>query len=312
MRCLVTGGAGFVGSHLCEKLLDLGHSVVALDNCVTGAWDRVAHLRSRAGFSIADGDVREPFDFEVERIYHLACPASPPHYARDPIATMLTNVEGTYNALRLAEQRGARLLQASTSEVYGDPEVSPQPESYRGNVSTVGPRACYDEGKRAAETLCFDFARLKRAEVRVVRIFNTYGPRMAPDDGRVVSNFICQALSGEPITLYGDGQQSRSFCYVDDLVRGIVAMMEQDASIGPVNLGNDSEFTVRELAEKVLALVPDSPSQMVYRDLPTDDPKQRRPDLQQAKALLGYAPTVPLEEGLVATLAYFRECLAAR
>jgi UDP-glucuronate decarboxylase len=310
MRILVTGGAGFIGSHLCERLLDHGHEVVCLDNFFTGKQDNIGHLLPRAGFTLLARDVMEPFSAEVERIFHLACPASPVHYQRDPVRTVKTAVLGTIHALELARARGARVLQASTSEVYGDPTVHPQSESYWGYVNPIGPRACYDEGKRVAETLCFDYHRRDGVDIRVVRIFNTYGPRMAMNDGRVVSNFVVQALRGEDITIYGDGSHTRSFCYVDELVEGLMRMMDQDLDRGPVNLGNPAEHTIRELAESVLALT-GSASALVYRALPADDPVRRRPDITRARALLGWEPRISLEEGLGKTIAYFREQLAA-
>jgi UDP-glucuronate decarboxylase len=310
MRILVTGGAGFIGSHLCERLLSHGHAVVCLDNFYTGKQDNVGHLRQRPGFTLLDQDVMEPFSAEVERIFHLACPASPVHYQRDPVRTLKTAVLGTMNALELARARGARLLLASTSEVYGDPTVHPQSESYWGYVNPIGPRACYDEGKRVAETLCFDYHRRDGVDIRVVRIFNTYGPRMAMNDGRVVSNFVVQALRGEDITIYGDGSHTRSFCYVDELVEGLMRMMDQDLDRGPVNLGNPAEHTIRELAESVLALT-GSPSELVFRALPADDPVRRRPDITRARTLLGWEPRISLAEGLGKTIAYFRERLRA-
>jgi UDP-glucuronate decarboxylase len=310
MRILVTGGAGFIGSHLCERLLDHGHDVVCLDNFFTGKADNVGHLRRRPGFTLLDQDVMEPFSTELERIFHLACPASPVHYQRDPVRTLKTAVLGTMNALDLARARGARVLLASTSEVYGDPTVHPQSESYWGNVNPIGPRACYDEGKRVSETLCFDYHRRDGVDIRVVRIFNTYGPRMAMNDGRVVSNFVVQALRGEDITIYGNGSQTRSFCYVDELIEGLMRMMDQDADRGPVNLGNPTEHTIRELAESVLALT-GSPSELVYRDLPADDPVRRRPDITRARTLLDWEPRISLVEGLGRTIAYFRERMRA-
>ncbi len=311
-RCLVTGGAGFLGSNLCDRLLEQGHTVVALDNFFTGHRRNVAHLLAPANprFSLVEHDVTRPLPEDgvmaarFDRIFNLACPASPPAYQRDPIFTMLTSVQGTLHGLLRAERDGARFFQASTSEVYGDPEVHPQTEAYRGSVNTLGPRACYDEGKRAAESLCMDFARTRGVEVRIVRIFNTYGPRMDPDDGRVVSNFIVQALRGEPITMYGDGQQTRSFCFVDDLLDGFLKLMEHPTETGPVNLGNDGEFTMRELAEQVLALT-ESRSQVVYMPRPIDDPMQRRPDLTRAREVLGFAHRVPLRAGLQKTIEYF-------
>lgn len=310
LRCLVTGGAGFLGSHLCDRLIEAGHTVVALDNFYTGSRENVAHLDGHAQFFLADHDVTTPFpeigvfSQRFDRIYHLACPASPPHYQRDPIFTSKTCFLGVLHALERAEKDGARLLQASTSEIYGDPEVHPQPESYRGAVNTLGPRACYDEGKRIGESLCMDYRRSRGVDARLVRIFNTYGPRMDPNDGRVVSNFIVQALRGEPLTMYGDGKQTRSFCYVDDLVRGFLSLMEHPTEVGPVNLGNDGEFTMIELAELVKELTR-SASPIVFRPRPEDDPGQRRPDLTRARQELGFAPTVPLREGLGSTIAYF-------
>jgi UDP-glucuronate decarboxylase len=319
MRILVTGGAGFVGSHLCERLLADGHEVVCLDNFYTGKQDNVAHLRDRPGFILLHRDVMEPFEAGagerpvwqgVERIFHLACPASPVHYQRDPVRTLKTSILGTMHVLDLIRATGARLLLASTSEVYGDPTVHPQSESYWGHVNPIGPRACYDEGKRVAETLCFDYRRRDGVDIRVVRIFNTYGPRMAMNDGRVVSNFAVQALRGEDITIYGDGSQTRSFCYVDELVEGMMRMMHQDTDTGPVNLGNPVEHTVRQLAEQVLALA-GSRSKLVFRPLPADDPIRRRPDITRAQALLDWTPRISLEEGLTRTVAYFREYLRA-
>lgn len=307
-QIIVTGGAGFLGSHLCERLLELGHSVLALDDFTTGSPKNVAHLRSNPRFSLQIHDVTRPFSFDVDRIYNLACPASPPQYQRDPVRTTLINVLGALHGLKLARKRNARFFQASTSEVYGDPEVHPQPEGYRGCVNPVGVRACYDEGKRCAESLIMDFHREHGLEVRVARIFNTYGPRMDFDDGRVVSNFIVQALRGDDITIYGDGSQTRSFCYVDDLVSGIITLMEHPSETGPVNLGNPGEFTMRELAEKVLELT-GSRSRIVYRALPPDDPRQRRPVIERAKQSLGWAPKTPLEEGLLRTIAEFRSRL---
>jgi UDP-glucuronate decarboxylase len=307
-RVLVTGGAGFLGSHLCERLLDGDDVVVAIDDFSTGCAANVAHLAKHPRFSLVKHDVAEPYDFDVDRIYNLASPASPVHYQADPVKTTLTSVLGTLNALRLAERRKARVFQASTSEVYGDPAVHPQPEGYFGNVNPIGIRSCYDEGKRCAETLVMDFARCHGVEVRVARIFNTYGPRMAADDGRVVSNFIVQALRGEDITVYGDGSQTRSFCYVDDLVGGIVALMEHATETGPVNLGNPEEFTVLELAKEVTRLT-GTKSRVVFRPLPKDDPRQRRPDIERARESLGFAPTVPLRVGLVRTIDSFKRAL---
>jgi UDP-glucuronate decarboxylase len=308
---LVTGGAGFIGSHLIDGLLAEGATVVCLDSYLTGRPQNLRHLERERRFDFVEADVIDPLPGRVLRtpfthIYNLACAASPPHYQADPEHTMLTNVVGTKNLLRLAEEKSARFLLTSTSEVYGDPETHPQPESYRGWVNCTGPRACYDEGKRAAETLAFDYLRLGRADVRVARIFNTYGPRMRPDDGRVVSNIVCQALAGEDITIYGDGSQTRSFCYVSDLVDGLMRLMDSDVLDGPVNLGNPIELTVSDLAERVLRMT-GSKSRIVYRPLPIDDPRRRRPDIGRAKALLGWQPKVPLQEGLEATAAWFDE-----
>lgn len=307
-RILITGGAGFIGSHLCETLLSRGHHVICLDNFFTGHRQNVAHLLSNDRFEIIRHDITSPLSIEADMIYNMACPASPVHYQFDPIKTMKTSVLGAMHLLEEARRTKARILQASTSEVYGDPEIHPQTESYRGNVNPIGIRACYDEGKRAAETLFFDYERQYGTEIRVVRIFNTYGPRMDPNDGRVVSNFIVQALKGEELTIYGDGSQTRSFCYVDDLVRGIIGLMEVDGFTGPMNLGNDGEFTVKELAEMVLELT-GSKSKITYLPLPQDDPIKRRPDLGLAREKIGYAPTVPLREGLVRTIEYFRKII---
>ncbi|HEU4969726.1 bifunctional glycosyltransferase/UDP-glucuronate decarboxylase, partial [Sphingomonas sp.] len=309
---LVAGGAGFIGSHICDRLIDDGFHVLCFDNLQTGREDNIRHLRRESRFDFVEGDVTDPLPGALTRsarslafVYDLACAASPPHYQADPEHTMLTNVVGASQLLRLAERAGARFLLSSTSEVYGDPEMHPQPESYRGWVNCTGPRACYDEGKRAAETLAFDFDRLGRAEVRVARIFNTYGPRMRPDDGRVVSNLICQALSGDDITIYGDGSQTRSFCYVDDLVEGLVRLSRYEgAQPGPINLGNPIELTVAELAERVIALT-GSDAELVHRPLPVDDPRRRRPDIAKAKKLLGWRPEMGLEEGLEQTIAWF-------
>jgi UDP-glucuronate decarboxylase len=310
-RILLAGGAGFVGSHLAERLLGEGAEVVCVDNLQTGRLGNVAHLMREARFSFLRHDVSEPLRLEgpLDEVWNLACAASPPQYQRDPLHTFRTCVGGSLNLLELAREKRARILQASTSEVYGDPEVPVQGEAYRGSVNTWGPRACYDEGKRAAETLFFEYARLG-VSVRVARIFNTYGPRMSPEDGRVVSNFVTQALRGEPLTLYGQGTQTRSFCYVDDLVDGLVRLMRGDAE-GPVNLGNPGEFTVRELADMVLALT-GSASPLVHRPLPQDDPRQRRPDISRAKAELGWQPAVALQDGLSRTIQHFREEMAAR
>jgi len=292
---LVAGGSGFVGSHLCERLLADGAQVICLDNFFTGARENIAHLLDNPHFELVEHDVIEPYTIEVDEIYSLACPASPRHYQRDPVYTMKTSWLGALNLLELASNQDARILQASTSEVYGDPSVHPQPESYWGNVNPIGIRSCYDEGKRAAETLFFDYHRLYGTQIKVVRIFNTYGPRMDPDDGRVVSNFIVQALRGEDLTVYGDGSQTRSFCYVEDLVGGLVAMMASPTDVtGPVNLGNPGEFTMLELADKVIAKV-GGPSKVVHRALPADDPKVRRPDITQATKLLNWEPSVALD-----------------
>jgi UDP-glucuronate decarboxylase len=309
MRILVTGGAGFLGSHLCDRLVEQGHEVTAIDNLQTGSRAKLAHLKGNRHVTFLVHDVIQPFEGKFDRIYNLACPASPPHYQHDPVRTARTNFLGTDNLLQLARSNGARFFQASTSEVYGDPIEHPQREDYRGNVNPTGPRACYDEGKRIAETLCFDYKRQFCVDVRVARIFNTYGPRMNPEDGRVVSNFIVQALRGEPITIYGDGNQTRSFCYVDDLIEGFLKLMESDAEVsGPVNLGNPGEFTVRELAEIVIEMT-GSRSELVNRPLPVDDPQQRRPDISRAKQMLDWQPKIALREGLEKTIAYFRERL---
>ena len=304
MKVIVTGGAGFVGSHLCDRLIEQGHEVLCIDDFSTGSRENIAHLADHPHFDVFDHDVTFPYFAPADRIYNLACPASPIHYQRDPIKTILTNVQGTIHGLELAHRTGARFLQASTSEGYGDPDVHPQPESYWGNVNPIGPRACYDEGKRSAETLCFDFHRQAKVDIRVARIFNTYGPRMAIDDGRVVSNFIVQALRGEPLTIYGEGQQTRSFCYVDDLVRGLMCLMEDSSEAGPFNFGNPGEYTIRELAEIIRRLTSSS-SSLVKRPLPADDPRQRQPDISRARRALGFSPTVDLHEGLKRTVTYF-------
>ena len=310
MRILVTGGAGFLGSHLSDRLLADGHEVVAVDNFFTGNKKNVRHLLDNKDFELIRHDVTFPLYVEVDAIYNLASPASPIHYQRDPVQTTKTSVLGAINMLGLAKRLSVKIFQASTSEVYGDPEVHPQPESYWGKVNPIGPRACYDEGKRAAETLFFDYHRQHGMEIRVARIFNTYGPRMAPDDGRVVSNFVLQALRGEPLTIYGDGSQTRSFCYASDLVDGFVRLMENDKGlVGPVNLGNPVEFTMLELAEAVLD-VTGSTSGIDYQPLPQDDPKQRQPDISLAKKELGWEPTIQLREGLEKTSEYFRTVLA--
>jgi len=305
-RSLVTGGAGFLGSHLCDRLLEAGHSVVCLDNLFTGHYDNIRHHEGNPRFTFVKADVTEAFDFDVDHIWNLACPAAPGHYRYDPLRTFRTSVWGAENSLALARRRGAKLLHASTSEVYGDPEVHPQPESYRGNVNPIGPRACYDEGKRAAETICFDYLRMHGTRVKVVRIFNTYGPRMHPYDGRVVSNFVRQAILGEPMTIYGDGNQTRSFCYVSDLIDGFMAMMRTpDEFTGPVNLGNPSEFTILQLATKIATML-GRPELVEHRALPVDDPVQRQPDITLAKRELGWTPTVPLEQGLQRTMEWFK------
>ncbi len=306
---LVTGGAGFVGSHLCDRLVEQGNDVVCLDNFFTGDKRNIAHLFGRTNFELVRHDVTFPLYVEVDQIYNLACPASPVHYQFDPVQTTKTSVHGAINMLGLAKRTGARILQASTSEVYGDPEVHPQTEDYWGRVNPVGTRACYDEGKRCAETLFFDYWRQHRLEIKVARIFNTYGPRMHPNDGRVVSNFIVQALKGLPITIYGEGNQTRSFCYVDDLVEGLIGLMNSEAGItGPVNLGNPNEFTIRQLADKVLAQT-GSGSKIELKPLPEDDPQQRQPDITLATKLLDWGPKVDLDSGLDATIEYFRERL---
>ena len=308
MRCLVTGGAGFLGSHLCERLLNDGHEVICLDNYFTGRMANVAHLRDNRNFELIRHDVTEPILLEVDRIFNLACPASPIHYQFNPVKTIKTSVMGAINMLGLAKRVKARILQASTSEVYGDPAVHPQTEDYWGNVNPIGIRSCYDEGKRVAETLFMDYHRQNNVDIRIVRIFNTYGPRMLSNDGRVVSNFIVQALKGEDLTIYGDGSQTRSFCYVDDLIEGFVRMMNQDKIIGPVNIGNPGEFTMLELAKEVLDLT-GSKSKIVYKPLPGDDPKMRRPNIDLAKSALGWEPTIPLRQGLEKTIVYFEELL---
>ncbi|TAN56151.1 MAG: SDR family oxidoreductase [Rhodospirillales bacterium] len=308
-RILVTGGAGFLGSHLCERLANDGAEVLCVDNYFTGRRQNVAHLFANPRFELMRHDVTFPLYVEVDEIYNLACPASPIHYQFDPVQTTKTSVHGAINMLGLAKRTRAKIFQASTSEVYGDPDIHPQPESYRGNVNPIGPRACYDEGKRCAETLFFDYRRQHNLRIRVARIFNTYGPRMHPNDGRVVSNFIVQALSGQPITIYGNGQQTRSFCYVDDLIEGFVRLMAApDEVTGPVNLGNPGEFTMLQLAELVIKMTKSS-SKLEFKPLPTDDPLQRCPDITLAKGTLGWEPKVSLEEGLDKTIAYFRGIL---
>ena len=306
-RILVTGGAGFLGSHLCDRLVERGDEVICLDNLFTSEKQNIQHLLERPNFEFVRHDVIDPYKAEVDQIYNLACPAAPGHYQYNPIKTTKTSVMGAINMLGLAKRLGARILHASTSEVYGDPEIHPQPESYRGCVNPIGPRACYDEGKRCAETLMFDYHRMNKVDIRVVRIFNTYGPRMHPWDGRVVSNFIRQAIVGEPITLYGDGNQSRSFCYVDDLINGMIAMMGGPEGVhGPVNLGNPNEFTIRELAEVVIELSGSSSEITLSRELPEDDPLQRQPVIDLAKEALDWSPKVALRDGLLKTIEWFK------
>lgn len=308
-RVLVTGGAGFLGSHLCERLLQDGNDVICVDNLYTGSKDNIRHLMTNPYFEFIRHDVTEPLYVEVDQIYNLACPASPVHYQSNPVKTTKTSVYGALNMLGLAKRVGARILQASTSEVYGDPEIHPQPESYRGCVNPIGIRSCYDEGKRVAETLFFDYHRMHNLEIKVMRIFNTYGPRMNPSDGRVVSNFIVQALRGEDITIYGDGSQTRSFCYVDDLIEGMVRLMASPADFtGPCNLGNPGEFTIRQLAEKVIEYT-GSNSKLVYCPLPSDDPLQRKPVIELAKKHLDWEPHIALDEGLKKTIEYFKRVL---
>lgn len=304
-RILVTGGAGFIGSHLCKKLLQQGHKVICLDNMYTGIYDNIKSLYEDKNFAFINADITNSIDLKVDQIYNLACPASPVHYQHDPIMTAKTSFLGALNVLELAKKNKARVLQASTSEVYGDPLIHPQTELYRGNVNAIGPRACYDEGKRIAETLFFDYQRQYGVDIRVVRIFNTYGPNMLEDDGRVVSNFIVQALNNEDITIYGDGTQTRSFCYVDDLVDGLLKMMENDNFSGPVNLGNPHEITVYELAQIIIEKT-GSNSKIVYKDLPEDDPTKRRPAIELAKTKLNWQPTVTINEGLDRTIEYFK------
>ena len=309
---LVTGGAGFLGSHLCDRLLAAGHEVVCLDNFFTGSKRNIEHLIGNPRFELVRHDVTFPLYVEVDAIYNLACPASPIHYQTDPVQTTKTSVHGAINMLGLAKRLKCRILQASTSEVYGDPSVHPQSEDYWGNVNPVGPRSCYDEGKRCAETLFFDYYRQHRLYIKVARIFNTYGPRMHPNDGRVVSNFVLQALRGEPLTVYGDGDQSRSFCYVDDLIGGLMLLMGSARGFtGPVNLGNEAEFTIRELAETIIGLV-GSRSRIAFQPLPQDDPRQRRPDISLAREKLQWQPNVPLKTGLRSTIAYFEGLLSGR
>ncbi len=311
VRVLVTGGAGFVGSHLCDRLLRDGHEVLCVDNFYSSSRDNITHLLGHPRFELQRHDVTLPLHVEVDQIYNLACPASPVHYQWDPVQTIKTSVFGALNMLGLAKRLNARILQASTSEVYGDPMVHPQAESYWGNVNPIGIRSCYDEGKRCAETLFFDYHRQHKLEIRVIRIFNTYGPRMHPNDGRVVSNFIMQALTNQDITVYGEGAQTRSFQYVDDLVEGMIRMMNNGNNfVGPVNLGNPVEFTIKELAEEVLKLIPESTSRIVYKPLPSDDPMQRKPVIDLAKSQLDWAPKIALRDGLVKTTEYFRQVIA--
>ncbi len=308
-RILITGGAGFLGSHLCERLLNEGNEVICLDNFFTGSKENIIHLISNPHFEVLRHDVTLPLYIEVDQIYNLACPASPIHYQHDPVQTTKTCVHGAINMLGLAKRTGAKIMQASTSEVYGDPEIHPQVESYWGRVNPIGIRSCYDEGKRCAETLFLDYHRQHNLDIKIARIFNTYGPKMHADDGRVVSNFIVQALKGEDITIYGDGQQSRSFCYVDEMVDAFIRLMNTDRDfIGPVNLGNPGEFTIRELAEKTLAMV-GSKSSLIYEPLPEDDPRQRQPDISLAKEKLGWEPVIKLDEGLAKTIEYFKSVL---
>ena len=308
MNILVTGGAGFLGSHLCDRLINEGHKVICLDNYFTGKKENINHLVDNPFFSLVEQDVIEHFDFKVDQIYNLACPASPPHYQFNPIKTIKTSFMGALKCLDLAYKNQARVLQASTSEVYGDPEVHPQPETYKGNVNPIGIRACYDEGKRCAETLFFDYHREKNVDIRVARIFNTYGPRMLPDDGRVVSNFIVQAIKGEDLTIYGDGKQTRSFCYVDELIDGLIKLMNHPDCIGPVNIGNPGEFTILELADTVIQKTNTS-SRISMHPLPGDDPLQRKPDISIAKEQLMWEPKIALSEGLDKTIEYFRELI---
>jgi UDP-glucuronate decarboxylase len=306
-RVLVTGGAGFIGSHLCERLLNDGYDVLCVDNYYSSTKDNIAHLLDHSRFEVIRHDVTFPLYVEVDQIFHLACPASPVHYQRDPVQTTKTAVHGSINMLGLAKRTGARILLTSTSEVYGDPLVHPQTEDYWGNVNPIGPRACYDEGKRAAETLFFDYHRQHNLGIKVVRLFNTYGPRMHPHDGRVVSNFIMSALTGEPLTVYGEGEQTRSFCYISDLINGLIAMMNSDSDVtGPINLGNPGEFTIGELANIVIEKT-NSNSKIDYLPLPVDDPIRRQPDITRAKATLGWEPTIALNEGLDTTITHFKE-----
>lgn len=311
-RILITGAAGFLGSHLCERLVAQGHEVLGIDNYFTGRRANVAHLLGKPNFEMMRHDVTFPLFVEVDEIYNLACPASPVHYQYDPVQTTKTSVHGAINMLGLAKRTGAKILQASTSEVYGDPEQHPQTEEYWGNVNPIGPRSCYDEGKRCAETLFFDYHRQNNVRIKVMRIFNTYGPRMHPEDGRVVSNFIMQALTSQPITIYGDGSQTRSFCYVDDLIEGMIRLMNSpDDVTGPINIGNPGEFTIRQLAEKIVEMV-GADAELVFKDLPVNDPMQRKPDIGKAISLLDWRPTIELEDGLGKTIEYFRSLVSER
>lgn len=305
MKILVTGGAGFIGSHLCERLLEEGHTVICLDNFFTGQQRNIQHLIENKNFELIEHDIIEPIEIDADQVYNLACPASPVHYQYNPIKTIKTSTLGMVNMLGLAKRCKARILQASTSEVYGDPQVHPQTEEYWGNVNPIGIRSCYDEGKRVAETLCMDYHRKNDVDIRIIRIFNTYGPNMHPQDGRVVSNFITQAINNKPITIYGDGSHTRSFCYVDDLVDGLMRMMKQDEDTGPINLGNPNEITVKQLAEKIIELT-GSDSEIEYKPLPEDDPQKRQPDITKAKQVLGWEPTTNLEDGLTKTIEYFK------
>jgi UDP-glucuronate decarboxylase len=309
-KVVITGAAGFLGSHLCDKILLSNTEVIGIDNFYTGRKENISHLVDNKNFKIINHDITEPIDFEADEIYNLACPASPPRYQKEPIQTLKTSIIGSLNLLEQARRLKAKIFQASTSEIYGDPEVNPQPESYRGHVNTIGPRACYDEGKRGAETLFFDYRRNFNVTIKVVRIFNTYGPRMDPNDGRVISNFIVQSLLGQPISIYGDGQQTRSFCYCDDLIDGLVLMMNSaDHFSGPVNIGNPNEFTIIELAELVQEII-GKKSKIIFKSLPEDDPRQRRPDIKLANQELGWVPKIPLTEGLKRTIAYFDDLLS--
>lgn len=309
-RVLVTGGAGFLGSHLCEKLLSFGHEVICLDNFFTGDKENILHLLDNPYFEVLRHDIASPIELEIDQIYNLACPASPIHYQFDPVKTTKTSVLGAINVLDLANRLKIPVLQASTSEIYGDPEVHPQPETYCGNVNTLGPRACYDEGKRCAETLFFDYRRQHDLDIKVIRIFNTYGPRMHPNDGRVISNFIVKALKGEDLEIYGDGSQTRSFCYVDDLIDGMIKMMETSSDVtGPINLGNPGEFTISQLAQRVIELT-ESRSELIFKDLPQDDPLKRKPDITLAESILFWKPSIELDEGLRKTISYFEKLLA--